>query len=84
MRGAIHGDFTQQVAATMKVGSANEILLLVFVVMSLSYFFFSREFQGPISIIPKAGRLVLMVAFGAAFGTTVMGRICLLYTSRCV
>jgi len=78
VRGAIHGDFTQQLAATMKVGSANEILLLVFVVMSLSYFFFSRDFQGPISIIPKAGRLVLMVAFGAAFGTTVMGRMALL------
>ncbi|MBP8614323.1 MAG: hypothetical protein KBI40_05640 [Firmicutes bacterium] len=78
VRGAIHGDFTQQIAATMKVGSVNQILLLVFVIMSLSYFFFSKEFQGPASIIPKSGRLVLMVAFGAAFGTTVMGRMALL------
>ncbi len=46
VRGAIHGDFTQQIAATIKVGSVNDILLLLFVIASLSYFFFSRELRG--------------------------------------
>ncbi|MGI6163707.1 MAG: hypothetical protein ACOYEQ_07240 [Bacillota bacterium] len=78
VRGAIHGDFTQQIAATIKVGSVNDILLLLFVIASLSYFFFSRELRGPVSILPQSGRMVLMVAFGAAFGTTVMGRMALL------
>ncbi len=78
VRGAIHGDFTQQVAATIKVAGVNDILLMLFVVASLSYFFFSRELRGPMSMLPKSGRLVLMVAFGAAFGTTVMGRMALL------
>lgn len=78
VRGAIHGDFTQQIAATIKVGSVNDILLLLFVIASLHYFFFSRELRGPVSILPQSGRMVLMVAFGAAFGTTVMGRMALL------
>ncbi|HHX11101.1 MAG TPA: hypothetical protein GX729_07025 [Firmicutes bacterium] len=76
--GAIHGDFSQQISATIKVGSVNEILLLVFVIASLSYFFFSRDLKGPLSSVPQLGKVVLMVAFGAAFGTTVMGRMALL------
>lgn len=78
VRGAIHGDFTQQIAATIKINGVNDILLLLFVVASLSYFFFSRELRGPLSVLPQSGRWVLMVAFGAAFGTTVMGRMALL------
>jgi len=78
VRGAIHGDFVQQISATIRVGSVNDILLLVFVAASLSYFFFSRTIKGPVAAIPQLGRVVLMVAFGAAFGTTVMGRMALL------
>ncbi len=78
VRGAIHGDFTQQMGATIRVGSVDEVLLLLFVIASLSYFFFSKELKGPISILPRSGRMVLMVAFGAAFGTTVMGRMALM------
>ena len=78
VRGAIHGDFTQQIAASIKVGTPNDVLLLVFVIASLSYFFFSKEAKGLAGVVPRAGRCVLMIAFGAAFGTTVMGRMALL------
>ena len=61
VRGAIHGDFVQQISATISVGSVNDILLLVFVIASLSYFFFSRELKGPMGTVPQLGRTVLMV-----------------------
>jgi len=78
VRGAIHGDFTQQISATIRVKTVNDILLLLFVIASLSYFFFAREIKGATKVVPQLGRCVLMVAFGAAFGTTVMGRMALL------
>ena len=56
VRGAIHGDFTQQIAATVSVGSVNDILLLVFVIASLSYFFFSKD-QGAVGSVPQLGKL---------------------------
>jgi hypothetical protein len=77
-RGAIHGDFIQQISATIRVGNLNDILLLLMTIVSLSYFFFSKEATGALSAAPRAGRCVLMIAFGAAFGTTVMGRMALL------
>lgn len=77
-RGAIHGDFIQQIAATIQVGSINDLLLLLMTMVSLSYFFFSKEAKGALSAFPQTGRYVLMIAFGAAFGTTVMGRMALL------
>lgn len=78
VRGAVHGDFTQQILATISIKSINDVLLLVFVILSLTYFFFAREFKSSFKTIPLLGRCVLMVAFGAAFGTTVMGRMALL------
>lgn len=77
-RGAIHGDFIQQIAATIQIASINDVLLLLMTIVSLGYFFFSREAKGVVSVIPQTGRYVLMIAFGAAFGTTVMGRMALL------
>ncbi len=50
--------------------------VIVFGVMSvLIYFFFTVEKKGAIRLFGMAGRYVLMVAFGAAFGNTVMGRV---------
>lgn len=77
-RGAIHGDFVQQISATIRVANLDDILLLLFTIASLSYFFFSKEAKGAVGAVPRAGRCVLMIAFGAAFGTTVMGRMALL------
>lgn len=56
----------------------NAIVLLVGVVSVLFYFFFSVEHHGPVRIAARTGILFLMIAFGAAFGYTVMARMSLL------
>ena len=54
------------------------ILMVVGVVCTLTYFFFSIEHRGPIAGISKVGIAFLMIGFGSAFGNTVMGRVALL------
>jgi len=56
----------------------NTIVLLIGVVSVLFYFFFSIEHTGPVRVAARTGVLFLMVAFGAAFGYTVMARMSLL------
>jgi hypothetical protein len=56
----------------------NAIVLLVGVVSVLFYFFFSIEHKGPVRVAARTGILFLMIAFGAAFGYTVMARMSLL------
>lgn len=61
-----------------KVGvSINNILLVVGVITSLMYFFFTTKRTGIMAGGAKIGRWVMMVAFGAAFGNTVMARVSL-------
>src|SRR5439155_246642 len=52
--------------------------LLIGVVSVLFYFFFSIEHTGPVRVAARTGILFLMIAFGAAFGYTVMARMSLL------
>jgi hypothetical protein len=54
------------------------IVLLVGVVCTLSYFYFSREHKGVLKVTSKIGITFVMIGFGAAFGYTVMARISLL------
>lgn len=56
----------------------NAILLLVGVISVLFYFFFSIEHTGPVRVAARTGIVFLMIAFGAAFGYTVMARMSLL------
>jgi len=58
--------------------NVNTIVLLVGVVSVLFYFFFSIEHSGPVRHAARTGILFLMIAFGAAFGYTVMARMSLL------
>jgi len=57
----------------------NNLLILIGVVAVLVHFFFSVEHRGPIRVTARVGVLYLMVAFGAAFGSTTMARMSLLY-----
>ncbi|GAB4291711.1 MAG: hypothetical protein Kow0090_05290 [Myxococcota bacterium] len=57
--------------------SINNILIIIGVICSLFYFFFSREHTGALGYASKIGIWFLMVSFGASFGFTVMGRISL-------
>jgi hypothetical protein len=56
----------------------NNILILIGVITSLVYFFFSKEHTGATGFFAKIGIAVLMVGFGASFGFTVMARVSLL------
>jgi hypothetical protein len=56
----------------------NAIIILIGVASVLFYFFFSIEHSGPGKVVARTGIVFLMIAFGAAFGYTVMARMSLL------
>lgn len=62
--------------------SAGEIigaaLMVIGVICTLTYFFFSVEHRGAVGGLSKVGIAFLMIGFGSAFGNTVMGRVALL------
>jgi hypothetical protein len=58
--------------------SLNTIIILAGVSSVLFYFFFSVEHTGPGKAVARTGIYFLMIAFGAAFGYTVMARMSLL------
>lgn len=55
----------------------NAILLFLGVVTTLSYFLFTAQPKGILKRSSDLGRWVMMIAFGSAFGTTVMARVSL-------
>ncbi len=70
--------FVTQIIATFKpLNSINNILLVGGVLVSLIYVFFTLEMRGAVGACAKAGRWVMMIALGAAFGSTVMARVSL-------
>ena len=54
------------------------VVILVGVISTLIYFFFSRERKGVIKPVANLGIIFIMLGFGASFGYTVMARISLL------
>lgn len=54
-----------------------DIILVILVICSLVYFFFSKEHKGWFGGLAKVGIYTLMIGFGASFGYTVMARISL-------
>lgn len=57
----------------------NYLLIFITLVTVMSYFFFSIEHKRPtLAGSAKIGRWLLMIAFGAIFGNTVMARVSLL------
>jgi hypothetical protein len=56
----------------------NAVIILIGVSTVLFYFFFSIEHSGPGKVVARTGIVFLMIAFGAAFGYTVMARMSLL------
>jgi len=79
VRATVGSQVITQISATLlKPNSFNNILIIVGVIATVSYFFFSWEGKGAYAVPSKIGRLVMMISFGAAFGNTVMGRMSLL------
>ncbi|HKR80462.1 MAG TPA: hypothetical protein VJR69_12225 [Nitrospira sp.] len=65
-------------AALGEVFDINSFIVLLGVGCVLFYFFFSIEHSGPGKVVARTGIYFLMIAFGAAFGYTVMARMSLL------
>jgi hypothetical protein len=86
----LQSDFIAQIRSTLiplvviapegldVVQSLLNCILVLGVLCALVYFFFSVEHRGVVGNISQAGIWVLMVAFGASFGYTVMARVSLL------
>ncbi|WP_010586092.1 hypothetical protein [Schlesneria paludicola] len=90
----LNADFVQQIRSTILpliVVTSNEsgfafdwkqsiqnIVIVVSVISSLTYFYFSVEHRGIVGRVSRLGIWVLMISFGASFALTVMGRITLL------
>jgi len=53
------------------------VIILLGVIATVSYFFFSAEQQGVLRRVSYAGIIFIMIGFGASFGYTVMARISL-------
>ncbi len=56
----------------------SNLVVVVGVVCALIYFYFSKPHEGPFGKAARVGIWVLMAAFGASFGYTVMARVSLL------
>ncbi|MBI4612797.1 MAG: hypothetical protein HY720_04230 [Planctomycetes bacterium] len=84
----VSGSILQQIEGTFKpfltwgnlspFMKASQVLVLIGVICTVTYFLFSIEHKGPIRIASRIGISFLMVSFGAAFGYTVMARMSLL------
>lgn len=81
----LHGFVLPQMRSTMTpqlVNGSVDIILTVIVVAgvlsTLIYFYFSKEHTGVLGATAKLGIWFIMIAFGAHFGYTVMGRVSLL------
>lgn len=72
------GQLIPQIQGTMlKLNSISNIIIIVGTITSLAYFFFAIE-NKTLGRVSKIGIGFLMISFGAAYGTTVMGRVSLL------
>ena len=58
-------------------GIFSRLFLLLGLLSSLIYFYFSIEQKGPVGKVSRFGVWVLMIGFGASFGYTVQGRLAL-------
>jgi len=83
---AIDASIVEQVRATVVTRSTfasvtngiYALIILIGVLATISYFFFSRERKGILKPMSYIGIIFIMVGFGASFGYTVMARISLL------
>jgi len=83
IRAAIHSDFIVQVRATASpliasdaLGTVNALITFVGCITAMSHFIFTYEKmdEGVLGWFPRIGRSMMLLAFGASFGNTVMSR----------
>ena len=77
--GQIQGVLLPQIRGTLvPLTSFNNVLMVIGVIATLIYFYFSAAPKGVFKAGARVGVIFIMVAFGASFGYTVMARISLL------
>jgi len=81
----VQGDIFPQLQATFlpilgvsPFVAISNLLIIIGVITTLIYFYFSKEHKGILGVGAKLGIWFMMIAFGASFGYTVMARISLL------
>lgn len=75
----LHGIVLPQVRSTfLSFTSVSVLIMIVGVISTLIYFYFSKEHKGLLGTTAKIGIWFIMIAFGASFGYTVMARVSLL------
>lgn len=68
----------RQVQGTMPTAfNVGNLIIILGVITTLVYFFFSMEHKGFVGKVSRVGITFIMIAFGAAFGYTIMARISL-------
>jgi hypothetical protein len=80
----IQGYVVPQVQATLlpvtgfNLVSLNNLILVVGVITTILYFYFSKPHRGILGGAARVGVVFIMISFGASFGYTLMARISLL------
>ena len=74
----VNGSILPLYVAGDPMASFNNILLVVGLLATLVFFFFSKEHKGAVGGVARVGVYFLMVSFGASYGYTVMARVSLL------
>lgn len=70
--------FEQTRSTLYVILSVSSLIMIIGVITTLVYFFFSKEHKGLLGKTANVGIWFIMIAFGASFGYTVMARISLL------
>lgn len=63
---------------TNTISGVWSVIILIGVISTLIYFFFSKEHKGVLGHASRLGIIFIMIGFGASFGYTVMARVSLL------
>jgi len=75
----LHGLILPQTRSTfVNVVSLSGLVMVLGVISTLIYFYFSKEHKGALGAVAKLGIWFIMISFGASFGYTVMARVSLL------
>jgi hypothetical protein len=75
----LHGMVLPQVRSTfLNLTTLGGIVMVVGVVSTIIYFYFSKEHKGALGFVAQVGIWFIMISFGASFGYTVMARVSLL------
>jgi hypothetical protein len=78
LRGIPSSQILAQVAGIfVPLTSISNIILVVGVIGTLVYFLFTKEHKGAVGTLASVGKWIMMISFGATFGTTIFERLSL-------